>query len=207
MTLARRIAGLAALLAALVALACPRLHAQEDRNDKGIDVEPVLNTQSGQFRALLVGVNDYERLKDLKCCEADVMALRDRLVAMSFRRDAIKCLTTADSDPAYRPTYLNITERLDAMFSGLKEDAVLVIALSGHGGSFEWKDTSGKVEKASFFCPQDARLHNPHRTMVPTQEIYQRLEKCPARFKLLLVDLPRPSFRTTGRPVGRPLGN
>jgi len=162
--------------------------AGSPRGDKGIDIEPVLNTQSGQFRALLVGVNDYERLKDLKCCEADVTALRDRLVAMGFRPDTIKCLTTADPDPAYRPNYRNITERLDAMFSGLKEDAVLVIALSGHGGSFEWKDASGKVEKASFYCPQDARLHDPLHTMVPTQEIYDRLEECPARFKMLLVD-------------------
>ena len=187
MTLARGIAGLMVLVA-LVAGDCRLFYAQEDRNDKGVDVEPVLNTQSGQFRALLVGVNDYERLKDLKCCEADVTALRDRLVAMGFRSDTIKCLTTADRDPAYRPNYQNIIERLDAMFSGLKEDAVLVIALSGHGGSFEWKDTSGKPQKASFYCPQDARLHDPVHTMVPTQDIYDRLEKCPARFKMLLVD-------------------
>ena len=157
-------------------------------DDKGIRIEPVLSTESGQFRALLIGVDDYERLKDLKCCEADVTALADRLVAMGFQRDTIKCLTTGDPDPAYRPNYRNITERLDALFSGLKEDAVLVIALSGHGGSFEWKDASGKVQKASFYCPQDARLHDPLRTMVPTQEIFDRLEKCPARFKMLLVD-------------------
>jgi len=171
----------------LLATGCGGM-SRASADDKGIDVEPVLSTKSGQFRALLIGVDDYERLKDLKCCEADVTALRDRLVAMGFRPDTIKCLTTGANDPAYRPSYRNITERLDAMFTGLKEDAVLVIALSGHGGSFEWKDPSGKAQKASFYCPQDARLHDPLRTMVPVQEIYDRLEKCPARFTMLLVD-------------------
>ncbi|MCH8047388.1 MAG: SUMF1/EgtB/PvdO family nonheme iron enzyme [Planctomycetes bacterium] len=183
--------GMFFLAVALIALCGPAAEAQRptgNKGDKGINVEPVLSPKSGQFRALLIGVNDYTRLKDLKYCEADVTALRDRLVAMGFRRDAIKCLTTGDRDPARRPSYRNITEHLDALFSGLKEDAVLVIALSGHGGSFEWKDASGKVQKASFYCPQDARLHDPLRTMISTKDIFDRLEKCPARFKLLLVD-------------------
>lgn len=133
-------------------------------DEKGIDVEPVLQTKSGQFRALLVGVNDYERLNDLRFCEEDVVALRERLVEIGFPPGAMKCLTTGADDTADRPNYRNVTEDLDAMFSGLKEDAVLVIALSGHGGSFEWKDGSGKEQKASFFCPQDARLGGRRRT-------------------------------------------
>ena len=155
---------------------------------KGIDVEPMLSAKKGQFRAVLVGVNDYERLKDLNFCEEDVRGLRDQLIKMGFRRDTIKCLTTGDPDPAYRPNYRNISERLNAVFSGLDKDSVLVIALSGHGGSFEFRERSGEESKASFYCPQDARIHDPRGTMIPVKSIYDRLEKCPARFKMLLVD-------------------
>ena len=158
-----------------------------DRN-KDFKVEPVLQSRSGQCRALLIGVNDYERLNDLRFCEEDVKSLRDRLVEIGFRRDAVKCLTTGDRDPSCRPNYRNITERLDAMFAGLDEDSVLVIALSGHGGSFEFREQSGKDQKESFYCPQDARIHNPQGTMISVKSIYDRLEKCPARFKMLLVD-------------------
>ncbi len=41
---------------------------------RGVEVLPVLQAGQGQARALLVGVNNYERLKDLNFCEADVLA-------------------------------------------------------------------------------------------------------------------------------------
>ena len=74
------------------------------------------------------------------------------------------------------------------MFSGLDEDSVLLVALSGHGGSFSWQDSADGHRKASFFCPQDARLGDPSGTMISIQSLFDRMEKCPARFKLLLVD-------------------
>ncbi len=199
------LAGTLSLLMVLAAVSGADLLAQQSGEEKAIDVEPVLSPKSGQFRALLIGVDDYVRLKDLKFCEADVTALRDRLVAMGFQRDTIKCLTTGDADPAHRPNYRNITERLDALFAGLDKDSVLVIALSGHGGSFESRNKEGNVLKSSFFCPQDARVGDPHGTMVPVKDIYDRLDKCPARFKMLLVDACRdPHLIPTDTPgIGR----
>ena len=174
------------LSVALAAGLLPPIAAASD--DKGVGVEPVLKAGSGQFRALLIGVNNYERLKDLRYCEEDVTALRDRLIEIGFKRDAIKCLTTGDKDPARRPSHRNITEHFDALFRGLKEEAVLVIALSGHGGSFDFKEVSGQQRQESFYCAQDARLHDPTGTMISVRNIYDRLENCPARFKMLLVD-------------------
>jgi formylglycine-generating enzyme required for sulfatase activity len=155
---------------------------------RGVAVLPVLQAGQGQARALLVGVNDYERLTDLRFCEADVTGLRERLVEIGFDRQSVKCLTTGASDSALRPSFRNVTEQLDALFAGLDADSVLVIALSGHGGSFEWKDAGGREHTESFFCPQDARLTDPVGTMISLPKIYERLEKCPARFKLLLTD-------------------
>jgi formylglycine-generating enzyme required for sulfatase activity len=150
-------------------------------------------------RALLIGVNDYERLKDLRFCENDVQALRARLIEIGFDRDAVKCLTAGDEDSANHPSYLNITERLEAMLAGLDESNVVLIALSGHGGSFTWQNETGKAEKASFFCPQDARLSDPAGTMISIPGLFKRLEKCPARFKLVVVDACRdPHFVLPG---------
>jgi hypothetical protein len=116
---------------------------------RGVAVLPVLQAGQGQARALLVGVNDYERLTDLRFCEADVTGLRERLVEIGFDRQAVKCLTTGESDSALRPSFRNVTEQLDALFAGLDADSVLVIALSGHGGSFEWRDAGGSIRRAS----------------------------------------------------------
>jgi len=155
---------------------------------KGIEVEPVLQARNARCRALLVGVNDYERLKDLQFCGQDVTALGNRLAEIGFERDAVKCLTTGDADSARRPSKRRITEGLDALFAGLDAESVLIIALSGHGGSFDFKDIEGNNRQESFYCPKDARLHDPAGTMISIRSIYDRLEKCPARFKLLVVD-------------------
>ena len=164
----------------------------------GPTAEVALGDRS-RARALLIGVNDYERLKDLRFCEADVKALRTRLIEIGFDRDAVKCLTTGDEDSANRPSHRNITERLDSMFSGLDESSVVLIALSGHGGSFTWQNESGKAQKASFFCPQDARLSDPTGTMISIRGLFDRLKACPARFKMVLVDACRdPHFAPPG---------
>ena len=72
-------------------------------DSRGLVVEHVLRAEQGRGRALLIGVDDYERLNDLRYCEEDVQALGERLVKIGYHRDAVKCLTTGDSNPANRP--------------------------------------------------------------------------------------------------------
>lgn len=167
-----------------------RVDATEATADgaRGVGIEPAFHAKESRFRALLIGVNDYERLQDLKYCEQDVIALKDQLVRLGLPGEQIVCLTASDSEPIRRPTFRNIDEQLDSLFAGLDEESVLMIALSGHGGAFEFRDATGEIRTESFYCPLDARLGEPNDTMVPVKAIYDRLDACPARFKMLLVD-------------------
>lgn len=181
----------------LTVLSIPEL-AVSGESTRGLAIEPALSSDKGRARALLVGVNDYEQLNDLRYCEQDVTELANWLIEVGFPRRAVKCLTTADPDPANRPSYRNISERLDAVFSNLDEHCIVCIALSGHGGVFPIPETTD-AGKESFFCPQDARLTEPASTMLSIQKVYDRLEKSRARFKLLIVDACRdPHFSPVG---------
>lgn len=151
---------------------------------KGISVGPA--TGKGQRRALLIGVNDYEDLTCLKYCEEDALALCGALLKLGFHSSDIKLLTTAPGTKNH-PTRLNIEEHLDVLFEGLSENDMVLISLSGHGGQFAYR-SGGHTKEESFFCPKDARSDKPDLTMVSIQKIYDRLDKCPAKFKLLLVD-------------------
>lgn len=159
--------------------------AQKTPESRAISVQPA--SGSGQRRALLVGVNQYERLKDLKYCEADVSAFKDALIQLGFHPDDIKVLATGGSVKT-QPTKNNIEEYLKTVTVGLSENDTVIISLSGHGGQFRSIDGDGKVKSASYFCPLDARPDRPEDTMIPTRTIFQLLEKSPARFKMLLVD-------------------
>ncbi len=173
--------------AAIVGMTSSPALSQSSSSARGIEIEPVLSSERGSFRALLIGVNDYEQLNDLQFSEADATALRDKLMAMPFGA-SVQCLTTGAAAADERPTYRNINERLDAMLKGLDEDSVVIIAFSGHGASFPRPNAKDAKDSESFFCPMDARLADPYHTMISRKSVYDRLEKCPARFKLLLID-------------------
>lgn len=149
---------------------------------KGISVQSAFGKR--RCRALLIGVNKYDALKPLNYCEADATALRDALLKLGFESGDITLLTSGGDK---RPTRLNIEEHLEALFDGLAADDMVLISLSGHGGQFEHR-SGDSSKRNSYFCPEDARTHQPERTMVPIREIYEMLDRCPARFKLLLVD-------------------
>lgn len=157
----------------------------QEAAEKGARIEPV--SGKGQRRALLIGVNDYESLAPLKFCEADATALRDALVKLGFHPGDIKLLTTGEN-ARNQPTRMNIEEHLDSLFEGLSKDDMVLISMSGHGGQFTYRAADGKIKEESFFCPKDARTNRPDKTMISTREIYDRLDKCPANFKLLLID-------------------
>ncbi len=145
---------------------------------KGFDVIPA----SASRYAVLVGVNDYEKCSDLKYCGADVTALRDRLVKIGFDSRDIAVLT---DDSSIRPSRRNILEQLDVTLQVADETDLIVVALSGHGA---------KIGGKSDFCPQDARPDDPESTMILIEDLYAKLEKCPARLKMVFIDACRNKF-------------
>lgn len=152
-------------------------------NMKGIFVELKNRASTSRCRAVLVGVNDYNEFDPLRFCKADMELLRDALPQLGLKKEDIICLT-AGSDFRTHPTAKRVKKSILATLAGLDEDDVVVIALSGHGVLLDYSDRPDE----SFFCPQDASLDDTERTMVSISWLFKQLDKCPARFKMLLVD-------------------
>ncbi|MCH8047698.1 MAG: SUMF1/EgtB/PvdO family nonheme iron enzyme [Planctomycetes bacterium] len=154
---------------------CP---AQGPGGGKGFEVIAA----SASRYAVLVGVNDYEKFSDLTYCKADVTALRDQLVKIGFDRRDIAVLTDGAK---MRPSRRNILEQLDATLKVADETDLIVVALSGHGA---------RIGGKSYFCPLDARPDDPKGTMILIEDLYAKLEKCPARLKIVFIDACRNKF-------------
>jgi formylglycine-generating enzyme required for sulfatase activity len=166
------------MFALMITATSPLLLAQQDRGGKGAEVIPVSASRS----AVLVGVNDYEKCSDLKYCKADVTALRDQLIKIGFDKRDIAVLTDGAD---IRPNRRNIVEQLDVALKVAEGTDLIVVALSGHGA---------KIGGKSYFCPADARPDDPDGTMILIEDLYAKLEKCPARLKIVFVDACRNKF-------------
>jgi hypothetical protein len=137
----------------------------------------------GRF-ALLVGVKQYTsmELRELKYSEADVTSLSETLLAGGYEPANVMLMTQAAGGTEARktPTAANIRKELKLLLEGRKPEDVVVVAFAGHGVQF-----AGSEE--NFFCPMDAEL-TKQESLISLTEIFGELEKCPAAFKLLLVD-------------------
>jgi formylglycine-generating enzyme required for sulfatase activity len=139
---------------------------------------------AGDRCALVIGVHQYDRnqLRSLPYAESDAVAIADRLKAAGFRRVVLMTQTLGAKQAASLPTAKNIRESLEGFLDPKtwNEDDTALVVLSGHGVQF-------KENATSYFCPMDASLENKE-TLVSLQDIYGRLEKCPAAFRLLVAD-------------------
>ena len=139
--------------------------------------------------ALLVGVNKYNELNALTYCHEDVQALGQRLVKAGFPAGNVFLLTSDAKEMKYLPFKTNIERQLELVSTMAGEEDLVVVAFSGHGTH---------LDGASYLCPAEARLEAPKATMVSLDMVYQRLVRCKAKWKLLLVD----ACRNDPRPPG-----
>ncbi len=170
---------LGSILAAglVVGFACNVL-AAPPADDKGFDV---IGAAASRY-AVLVGVNVYEKCSNLRYCQADVTALGDQLVKIGFDRRDIAMLT---DDSKMKPSRRNILEQLDVTLKVADAGDLIVVALSGHGA---------RIGGKSYFCPMDARPDDPEGSMIPIEDLYAQLEKCPARLKMVFIDACRNNY-------------
>ncbi len=183
-----------------VSLPLNRLSA-EDRaylEKHGAGARAVVREAEGPQRwALLVGVNDYAELDDLKYCGRDMQALAENLKGAGFPEDQIFLLHNEAKDAKNLPVKLNIEKQLELVLSLANEDDLVLVAFSGHGMY---------AEGVTYLCPAEARAGDPKGSMVSLDFVYEKLEKCPATLKLLVADAcrndPRPQGRKTSEPKG-----
>jgi formylglycine-generating enzyme len=138
--------------------------------------------------ALLIGVEDYVRLEKLHYCGADMRALREQLTRCGFPKRQITLLEDTAADNRYRPFKSSIEDQFDQALKMVERDDLLLVAFSGHGVSIKGK---------SYLCPVDTKLTDAD-SMICVETLYERLSKCPAALKVVLVDACRDDPRLGG---------
>jgi formylglycine-generating enzyme required for sulfatase activity len=140
--------------------------------------------------AILIGVDDYAELSKLRFAGNDQRALAEQLIAIGFPKDQVFLLDDKAAEKKYLPFRENIEKQLDLVMRLAADGDLVIVGFSGHGVQLEGK---------SYLCPEDTRLDKLAATMIPVESVYQRLARCSASLKLLLVDACRNDVIPAGR--------
>ena len=149
--------------------------------------------------AVLVGVDQYEAGK-LRYCTDDATALVGALSASGFNEQQVYALTDnvveADQEKM-SPTKENLNEIMGLVLSLPEKDDLVVVGFFGMG--VQVRSADGK--KTPYLCPKDGVLTDVS-TLIPLSDVFSRLETCPARFKVLVLDVNRESSLQIQLPEG-----
>ena len=122
-------------------------------------------------RALLVGVNDYQGISDLRGCINDVTNMRNILKTyLGFKNEDIRVLVDRRASKA------NILHRLRLMVDEAKAGDFLVFHFSGHGSQIRDRDGDElRDQMDELICPWDMNWDNGFITDDMLYEIFSQL--------------------------------
>jgi len=122
-------------------------------------------------KALLVGINDYKGISDLRGCINDVTNMRNILKTyLGFRNEEIRMLTDS------RATKANILFRLNWLVRGAKAGDFIVFHFSGHGSQIRDRDGDELADQMDeLICPYDMNWDNGFITDDDLNNIFSKL--------------------------------
>lgn len=151
-------------------------------------------------KALLVGVNDYKGISDLRGCVNDVTNMRSILKTyLGFTNNDIRVLLDS------RATKENILSRLNQMVASAKNGDFLVFHFSGHGSQIRDRDEQDELidQMDELICPYDMNWDNGFITDDMLNAIFKKLpsgvllevflDSCHSGTGLRSVDFGRPA--------------
>ena len=130
--------------------------------------------------ALIVGINDYQSIRDLNYGVEDALAVKNLLINdYNFPRENVKVLTDSDA------TRYNIKKEFDKIVrNSAKEDRV-VFYFAGHG---ETETVGLEEKKMGYLMPVEGELDNKYMTAIPMSELKQIANMSKAKHMLFMVD-------------------
>lgn len=122
-------------------------------------------------KALLVGINDYQGISDLRGCINDVTNMRNILKTfLGFSNNDIRLLLDA------RATKANIISRLNWLVRGAKSGDYLVFHFSGHGSQIRDRDGDELSDRMDeLICPYDMNWDGSYITDDELRNIFKKL--------------------------------
>jgi WD40 repeat protein len=139
--------------------------------------------EEGQRYAFLVACKKYKEktgLLPLQYTHNDILDFEKALLNSGFQEKNITLMYEGQTDSDLFPEKRKIEEQLRGRLRSLGPDDSLIVAFSGHGVEFE-------KDKRNFFCPLDAQVDD-RDTLIDLRAVYDELESCQAKRKLLIVD-------------------
>jgi formylglycine-generating enzyme required for sulfatase activity len=161
-----------------------------------VRAEPAARPGDPRRHALLVAVDDYARMKDLRFCGSDLRALRDALIASDFPAERTILICDDAPDAAHRPTRANIEKQIALLLEGVREEDFVLIAFSGH---------AVQSKEVASFCPADGDLDDPDSLVRISGAggVYEQLQNSNADLKVVLFDTGHDDPRLAGSRSGQ----
>src|SRR5262245_11427805 len=153
----------------------------------------------GKKYALLVGVTEYQgdQFSTLKYTENDVEKLAAALARAGFDKVRVLSNGRGQKDKKDAPTAANVRSAIDELVANKGKFDTVLVGLSGHGanGRVEDPEEKGQPKVHPYFCPYDASVlgisykTGRSKSLVNLNlDLFEKLEDCGARSKLVLID-------------------
>ncbi len=132
------------------------------------------------FKAFLVGADDYAEAPDLDFVKNDVDFLSERLVEIGVKKENVVVLKSG-GDFSNFPTKKNVDALYKKFLASLQEGDFVIVYLSGHG-------IQATDSKEAFFAPIDVDPNDWFDTSISINKMLTELDESGARFRWMIVD-------------------
>ena len=136
-------------------------------------------------------MDDYLNASDLKYCGADQNTFHSELLKSGFDERQVFLLHDGAQDKKLLPFRANIVRQIETVLGFADPGDFVMIGFSGHGIH---------LGRTSYLCPTDAKLDDA-TTLVSLDWIYEKLQRCRADLRLVMVDACRNDPRPDGQRV------
>ena len=130
--------------------------------------------------ALIVGINDYDNVRDLHYAVEDALAIKNMFInAYGFSRDNVRVLINGEA------TQTNIKKELQTLVKSVGTNDRVIFYFAGHGQTEELGIKGGHE---GFLIPSDGSLEDLYLTAIPMDELKRISDWSKAKHMLFLVD-------------------
>ena len=148
----------------------------------------VSDHESGSFkgirRAVVVGVNEYQHLGQLRFAGDDAVALGKSLINAGFdQRNVVVIHDRATR--SLQPDKEKIMKQIELMLADAKSEDLVFLAFCMHGV---------RIGGKTYLAPYEAKVpkfdgdQESMNSFIPMDWVYEQLKNCPAKMKLMMVD-------------------
>ena len=139
----------------------------------------VARKTDGRQIALLVGVEKYQKVPQLKFVGNDVKRLAEILRERGGFDDVVELSDSGDDQTAW-PNHTNVMSTVTKWLRGSGKNDTVMIYFSGHG----FRDATGKM----YLAPLDTDPANLAGTGIPITWLRDQIANCKAALKVLVLD-------------------